>query len=251
MDLTLGGVDVQLSILSDHLWRMPKGSQAKFAREASVVGASSIEIIPAKSGPPLAEGDLIPFERSRSLAEVIEEIRRQTVPAFNELKQVLSHLNRSSEDVSVVLTALRAEAERLPATHLALQALLEKGARTTDRLGQEASATLAAARRASESAERATDRVGEAVPEVTRRLGRTLESIDAAATELRRTSEQAQEVLKRTQPVVERGESALREAGEVMGAAKRVWPLRDAFAQPAGAMLAIDSFEANGDAGHK
>ena len=159
---------------------------------ACVPGASSIEIIPAKSGPPLAEGDLIPFERSRSLAEVIEEIRRQTVPAFNELKQVLSHLNRSSEDVSVVLAALRAEAERLPATHLALQALLEKGARTTDRVGEEASATLAAARRASESAERATDRVGEAVPEVTRRLGRTLESIDAAATEQDRCLEQMQ-----------------------------------------------------------
>lgn len=251
MDLTLGGVDVQLSILSDHLWRMPKGSQAKFAREASVVGASSIEIIPAKSGPPLAEGDLIAFERSRSLAEVIEEIRRQTVPAFNELKQVLSHLNRSSEDVSVVLTALRAEAERLPATHLALQELLKEGARTTDRVGREASGTLAAARRASESAERATDRVGEAVPELAGRLGRTLESIDAAATELRRTSEQAQDVLKRTQPVVERGESALKEASEVMGAAKRVWPLSDSFTQPAGAMLAIDSFEANGDAGHK
>jgi phospholipid/cholesterol/gamma-HCH transport system substrate-binding protein len=251
MDLTLGGVDVQLSILSDHLWRMPKGSQAKFAREASVVGASSIEIIPAKSGPPLAEGDLIAFERSRSLAEVIEEIRRQTVPAFNELKQVLSHLNRSSEDVSVVLAALRAEAERLPATHLALQELLKEGARTTVRVGREASATLAAAQRASESAERATDRVGEAVPELTGRLGRTLESIDAAATELRRTSEQAQDVLTRTQPVVERGESALKEASEVMGAAKRVWPLSDSFTPPAGAMLAIDSFEANGDAGHK
>lgn len=251
MDLTLGGVDVQLSILSDHLWRMPKGSQAKFAREASVVGASSIEIIPAKSGPPLAEGDVIAFERSRSLAEVIEEIRRQTVPAFNELKQVLSHLNRSSEDVSVVLTALRAEAERLPATHLALQELLKEGARTTDRVGREASGTLAAARRASESAERASDRVGEAVPELAGRLGRTLESIDAAATELRRTSEQAQDVLKRTQPVVERGESALKEASEVMGAAKRVWPLSDSFTQPAGPMLAIDSFEASGDAGNK
>ena len=251
MDLTLGGVDVQLSILSDHLWRMPKGSQAKFAREASVVGASSIEIIPAKSGPPLAEGDLIAFERSRSLAEVIEEIRRQTVPAFNELKQVLSHLNRSSEDVSVVLTALRAEAERLPATHLALHELLKEGTRTTDRVGREASGTLAAARRASESAERASDRVGEAVPELAGRLGRTLESIDAAATELRRTSEQAQDVLKRTQPVVERGESALKEASEVMGAAKRVWPLSDSFTQPAGPMLAIDSFEANGDAGNK
>ena len=249
MELTVGGVDVAMSILSDHLWRMPKGSQAKFAREASVVGASSIEIIPAQSGPSLEEGDRIAFERSRSLAEVIEEVRRQTVPAFHEMKQVLSHLNRSSEDVSAILVALRAEAERLPATHLALQALLEKSARATDQIAREASATLAAARHASESAGRAAAHAGEAVPRVAGELVRTLESIDVAAAQLRRAGEQAQDVLERTQPVVERGEITLKEASEVMSAAKRVWPLSDSFGQPADAMLAIDSFEARTDAG--
>jgi ABC-type transporter Mla subunit MlaD len=251
MDLALGGVDVQLSITSDHLWRMPKGSQAKFAREATVVGASSIEIIPAKSGAPLEEGDLITFERSRSLSEVIDEIRRQTVPAFNELKQVLSQLNRSSEDVSVVLAALRAEAARLPATHLALQELIGEATSTTTQVGREASATLAAARRASESAQQASDRIGDAVPELAGKMARTLEAIDAAAGELRRTGEQAQEVLKRTRPVVERGETTLREASEVIGAAKRVWPFNGAVGEPGDAMLAIDSFDGYGSAGDR
>ena len=248
MDLAQTGVDVQLSIKSDHLWRMPKGSQAKFAREATVVGASSIEIVPAKSGPPLEEGDLIGFERSRSLSEVIDEIRRQTVPAFNEMKQVLAQLNRTSEDVAAVLAALRAETARLPATHRALQELLKEGARTTVQVGREATATLAAARRASESAQLASDRIGTAVPELAGKLGRTLDSVDAAAGELRRTGEQAQEVLKRTRPVVDRGEATLREASEVIGAAKRVWPFNGAMGEPGDAMLAIDSFDGYRDA---
>ena len=238
------GVDVQLAIISEHLWRIPKGSQARFAREASVVGASSIEIMPAKSGAPLVEGDRLAFERSRSLSEMIDEIRRQTVPAFNEMKQVLAQLNRSSEDVSVLLAALRAEAERLPATHQALNALLKNGARTTAEVGREATATLGAARRASESAQRATDQIGEAVPELATKLARTLDAVDAAAGQLRRTGQEAQGVLKRTQPVVERGETALREAGEVIGAAKRVWPLSGTFDQVTEAAVAIDSFEA-------
>jgi phospholipid/cholesterol/gamma-HCH transport system substrate-binding protein len=243
LGLAFEGVDVQLSIASDHLWRIPKGSQARFAREASVVGASSIEILPARSGPPLEQGDRIGFERSRSLSEIIDEIRRQTVPAFHEMRQVLSQLNRSSEDVSVLLAALRAEAERLPATHQALNELLKDGARTTARVGQEAAATLGAARRAAESAEDATDQIGRAVPELSAKLSRTLEAIDAAAGQLRRTGEEAEGVLKRTQPVFERGETTLREAGEVIGAAKRVWPLSGSFEQPADATLAIDSFD--------
>jgi ABC-type transporter Mla subunit MlaD len=236
------GVEVQLAIVSDHLWRIPRGSQARFAREATVVGASSIEILPAKTGPALVEGDRLAFERTRTLSEMIDDIRRQTVPAFNEMKQVLSQLNRSSGDVSVLLAALRAEAERLPATHQALHELLKSGARTTAEVGREASATLGAARRASESAQRASDQIGEAVPALAAKVSRTLDTIDAAAGELRRTGREAQEVLKRTQPVVERGESALREAGEVIGAAKRVWPLSGSFEHPE-AMPAIDSFD--------
>ncbi len=250
LGLAPGGVAVQLSIATEHLWRIPKGSQAKFAREASVVGASSIEIMPAKSGAALAEGDRIDFERSRTISEIMDEIRRQTVPAFNEMKQVLSQLNRSSEDVSALLAALRAEAERLPATHQALHELLQTGARTTAEVGRQAEATLGAARRASESARRATDEIGEAVPDLAAKLSRTLDSIDAAAVELRRTGQEAAGVLKRTQPVVERSETALREAGEVLGAAKRVWPLSGSFEPPKDAAVAIDSFDAyRGSAG--
>jgi phospholipid/cholesterol/gamma-HCH transport system substrate-binding protein len=247
-ELALGpdGVEVRLSIVSDHLWRIPLGSRARFSREATVVGASSIEILPAKAGPPLGEGDHLAFERTRTLSEMLDEIRRQTVPAFNEMKEVLSKLNRSGDDVSALLAALRAEAERLPATHQSLQELLRNGARTTADVGREASATLGAARQAAESAQRATDSVGRAVPELAARVSRTLDAIDAAAGQLRRAGEEAQDVLRRTQPVVERGETALREAGEVIGAAKRVWPLSGSFAEAADGMLAIDSFDAYG-----
>lgn len=244
MGLAAEGVEVQLSIISDYLWRIPKGSQAKFAREASVVGASSIEIVPATSGPALEQGDRIAFTPSRTISEIVDEIRRQAVPALSEMKQVLSQLNRSSGDVAVLLTALRAEAERLPGTHQALQALLKSGERTSSEIGRQASATLAAAQHAGESAQRALDGIGQAAPELAAKLSTTLDSIDAAAGQLRRTGEEAQHALRRAQPVFEQGETALREAGEVIGAAKRVWPLSASFARPVEQALAIDSFEA-------
>jgi hypothetical protein len=43
--------------------------------------------------------------------------------------------------------------------------------------------------------------------------------------------------------MLDQGEVAARDAGEVMSAAKRVWPLSDALKDSSDPMLPIDSFE--------
>src|SRR5262245_65390315 len=50
-----GGVDVKLSIMSEYMKRIPRGSLAKHSREAGVVGAAVIDIVPGKAGPALTE----------------------------------------------------------------------------------------------------------------------------------------------------------------------------------------------------
>jgi phospholipid/cholesterol/gamma-HCH transport system substrate-binding protein len=243
MNLVPGGVDVQLTVMSEHMPRIPKGSRARFARESGVIGASVIEIIPGKpiSGE-LAEGEQIEFDRSRGISEIVEEFRRQAAPAFTELKNALSQVNRSGEDVAVILAALRAEAEQLPATHRAMRRLIQNVDRATADLSQQAGATLLSAQRAAESVERAT-------PVLAGKLATTLESIDGAVGQLRQTAAEAQETLRSARPVIDRSESAMRDASEVFSAAKRVWPLSDAFKDAPDATLPIDSFEARGAPG--
>ena len=239
MQLVSGGVDVQLGIMSQHMPRIPKGSRARFARESGVIGASVIEIIPAKPiNGELTEGEQIEFERSRGISEIVEEFRRQAAPAFAELKQALSSVNRSGEDVSVILEALRVEAEQLPATHKAMRRMMDNADRATTQMG----ATLQSVQRASESVERAT-------PALAGKLATTLESIDGAVGQLRQTAAEAQETLRGVRPVIDRSESAMRDASEVFSAAKRVWPLSDAFKDAPDATLPIDSFEARGAPG--
>src|SRR5262245_42405832 len=85
LDLSDQGVDVKLQIITEYMPRIPRGSQAKHSREAGVVGASVIDIVPGQPGPALAEGERIDFQPSRSLSEIIDDIRRQAVPAFNEM----------------------------------------------------------------------------------------------------------------------------------------------------------------------
>ena len=237
MELSEEGVDVRLSIMSDYMHRIPRGSLAKHSREASVVGAAVIDIVPGKPGPALAEGERIDFQPSRSIAEYIDDIRRQAVPAFNELKQVLGDFKGSGNDVAVTLSTLRKEMEALPQTHRDLRKLLTTAERTAAEFSTTAQAT-----------ERAMTNIERAVPELTTKLGSAIESIDGAAQQLRKTGEEAQGTIQKAQPVLERGDAVARDAGEVFNAAKRVWPLSDSFNETADRELPIDSFDARSKA---
>lgn len=237
MELSDEGVDVRLSIMSDYMARIPKGSLAKHSREAGVVGAAVIDIVPGKPGPALAQGERIDFQPSRSIAEFIDDIRRQAVPAFNEMKRVLGDLKGSGDDISVTLSTLRKEMETLPQTHRDLRKLLTTAERTAAEFSTTAQAT-----------ERAMAGIERAVPELTTKLGSAIESIDSAAQQLRKTGEEAQGTIQKARPVLERGEAVARDAGEVFNAAKRVWPLSDSFNEITDRELPIDSFDARGKA---
>jgi phospholipid/cholesterol/gamma-HCH transport system substrate-binding protein len=236
MQLVSNGVDVQLAIISEHMSRLPKGSRARFARESGVIGASVIEIVPGKpNNGELSEGEQIEFERSRGISEIVEEFRRQAAPAFAELRQAFSQFNRSGEDLATILAALRVETQQLPVTHKAMRRMLEGAERATAQMGT----TLQSVQRASETIERAT-------PVLAGKLATTLESMDGVAMQLKQTAAEAQETLRGVRPVIDRSDSAMRDASEVFSAAKRVWPLSDAFKDAPDATLPIDSFEARG-----
>ena len=237
MELSEEGVDVRLSIMSEYMHRIPKGSLAKHSRESGVVGAAVIDIVPGKPGAALAEGERIDFQPSRSIAEYIDDIRRQAVPAFNELKQVLGDFKGSGNDLSVSLSTLRKEMEGLPQTHRDLRKLLTTAERTAAEFSTTAQAT-----------ERAMTNIERAVPELTTKLGGAIESIDGAAQQLRKTGEEAQGTIQSARPVLERGDAVARDAGEVFNAAKRVWPLSDSFNETIDRELPIDSFDARSKA---
>jgi phospholipid/cholesterol/gamma-HCH transport system substrate-binding protein len=239
LQLAAGGVEVRLSLASDYLMRIPQDSHARHAREAGVIGASVIDIVPGKDQRALAEGAQISFEPARGISEIIDDFRRQAIPAFNEVKQAMSQVGRSGQDVTEILASLRQEVERLPATHRAVRKLLEEAAQATSELGRQTGSTLQAVERVAGTMERA-------IPALSEKLTSGIESIDSAATQLKKTGEEAQLTLRSARPLLDHSETAAREAGDVLTAAKRIWPLSDSFKESSDGMLPIDSFEAQG-----
>jgi phospholipid/cholesterol/gamma-HCH transport system substrate-binding protein len=239
MRLTDGGVDVTILVMGDYLKRIPQGSYARHAREAGVIGASVVDIIPGTGSQPLAEGARINFEPSRGISEIVDDFRRQAVPAFNEIKAAMGNLSRAGQDITQILAGLRQEVDQLPATHRAVRKLVDDAATATADLSFQTTATLDAVERVATAVERA-------VPPLSQKLASSIDSIDAAAGQLRKTGEEAQITLKSARPILDKSESAAREANDVLSAAKRVWPLSDSFKETGDGMLPIDSFEANG-----
>lgn len=231
------GVEVQLTINNEYIPRMLNGSRARFSREAGVIGASVIEIIPSRgSGAglvPLVEGSKIEFERSRGIAEIIEDLRTQAAPALSEMKQTFSQIKRLGGDAEASLSVLRGETQRLPETHTALRKLIGDASRTAE----QASATL-------NSAQRATDSLEREAPVIAGKLSTALDSINAAAGQVRETARHGEDAVRGVGPFLEQGESIAREGREVIDAAKRTWPLSGAFREPRDPTLPVDSFEA-------
>jgi phospholipid/cholesterol/gamma-HCH transport system substrate-binding protein len=239
LQLAPGGVDVNLLIGSEYLARIPQDSRAKHARESGVIGASVIDILPGKAERAIGEGMQITFEPARGINEIIDDFRRQVIPAFNEVKTAMTQVGRSGEDITQILASLRKEVEQLPATHRAIRKLVEEAAQATSDVSKQASATLNAVEKVSKA-------VDKTIPEVSEKLVNSLQSIDAAAVQAKKTGEEVQLTLRAARPLVEHSEVAAREAGDVLGAAKRVWPLSYSFKETSDGLLPIDSFEAEG-----
>ncbi|MBV8032361.1 MAG: MCE family protein [Betaproteobacteria bacterium] len=239
MRLSQGGVDVELSINSEHVPSIPKDSRARLSRESGVVGAASIDVLPGSASEALAEGDRLGFEPSRGLSEIIDDLRRQMAPAFQELRQVLAQMNRSGEAMPAMMKKLQAEAEKLPETHDAVRKFLHDADRAVAQVGDAAKS----ADRTAQSARGAVEHVDAQIPALASKLATTLDSLGAASAQLRQTGEEAREALRAARPAIDRSESAVREAGEVVGAVKRVWPISDQFRDAPERTLPIDSAE--------
>jgi len=144
--------------------------------------------------------------------------------------------------VSRILAGLREEVDRLPATHRSLRKLVEEATAATSELGRSSNTTL-------QAVEKVASTIDRTVPPLADKLARGIDSIDAAAQQMKRTGEEAQLTLKGARPLIDHSETVAREAGDVMSAAKRVWPLSDSFKETSDGMLPIDSFEAQGKRG--
>jgi phospholipid/cholesterol/gamma-HCH transport system substrate-binding protein len=246
LEITGRGVQVGLSIISEYVPRLTKGSHARLTREG-YIGAASILLVPGNdpkgSREPLAEGDMIGYVANRGVAELVDDIKNQLSPVVTELRRMITELNRPDGDLRKSLQAASVVLQQLPETNREMRQLLRDTDRTVLAVGGRADAALAATARVGTQLDRD-------LPELSRKLGTALDSVAEAAGEIRvatrKNGEALHEVLSQTPALLRDGGQLLHDGQEVVGAAKNTWLLRDYIDAPAMRTLPVDSFEALG-----
>ena len=246
LEITGRGVQVELSIISDYVPRVTKGSHARLTREG-YIGAASILLVPGSdpkgSREPLAEGDVIGYVANRGVAELVDDIKSQLTPVVNELRRMMVELNRPDGDLRKSLQAASTVLQELPQTNREIRQLLRDTDRTVLAVGGKAEAALAATARVGTQVEKD-------LPELSRKLGTALDSIAEAASEMRtatrKNGEALHQVLSQTPALMRDGGQLLRDGQDVVSAAKNSWLIRDYVEPAAMRTLPMDSFESYG-----
>ena len=250
------GVKVELSIVSDYLAHVPKGSRARLLREG-YVGAANIQIVPSadpnRAAEPIAAGGVIEFVPNRGVAELMElidELKIEVTPVLAQLHRALEAVNNPESDFRKSVSAARILLEQLPGTYQDARKVLRNVDRSLLAVSPDMQASFSSAARLGAQAE-------QQMPVLTGKLATTLDSLTEAAQQVReqtrKNGEALNETLQQTPALVREGGNLVREGGnlvrdgqEIIGAARNIWPLSGAIEARTMRTLSVDSFESAG-----
>jgi ABC-type transporter Mla subunit MlaD len=240
------GVKVELSIVSDYLAHVPKGSRARLLREG-YIGAGNIQIVPSpdplRGAEPVVAGEVIEFLPNRGVAELIDEFKNQATPVLAQLHKAIEAINRPESDFRKSTSAARILLEQLPETNQEARRVLRDVDRSVLAVSPDMQASFSTAARLGAQAE-------QQLPAISGKLATALDSFAEAAEQVReqtrRNGEALNETLKQAPALMRDGGDLVRDGQEIVGAARNVWPLSSAVDARTMRTLPVDSFESAG-----
>jgi len=250
VELAERGVRVRLGINNDYLPRLPRSAQARITREG-YVGTASIQIITTGADrTPVAEGEEIRFIAQKGMADMLDEVRAQMTPAFQELRRAAGELADPQSDFRKSVTALRVLIEELPQANRELRQLLRTTDRTMSALGKQAESVGVQAELTLDTLARLGAQSEQQMPVLAEKLGTTLDSLNATAIQVQETTktngDALRELLTQAPELMSGSNELVRDSQEIAGAARRTWLLRDYIEPSEMRTLPVDSFESFG-----
>lgn len=249
LDISDRGVKVRLSINSEYIPRLPKGSHARLVREG-YVGAATIQIIPSRepgrAAEPIADGDEIEYIPARGVAELIDEFKTQLTPVINDIRRMIAELNHPNGDFRKSVAGANTVFQQLPETNREMRQVLRDADRTVVAVGRQAEASLG-------SVERVSVQLEQQLPLLTAKLVTTLDALSETSAQIRDTARKngdaLHEVLIQVPGLLRDGGDLVREGQDVVGAARNTWLLRDMIEAKSVRTLPVDSFESGAPRG--
>lgn len=229
---------VKILLLLDKKYQkwIRQDSRAMLTKEG-LIGEDVIDVTVGAQGKPVIEdGAVIPYEKSRGLDELVEEVR----PVIGEIKDIISYINDPDADIKQTLANLQMLSFELLITKENIDKLLKN----TDVNITDVASSLSKAVKNIDSTVTDIDKTilnieGKVSPAMDK-LNKTMGNAEEATSNLKDAIEKSAPKLPR---LLNKGEDALNDTNEVIRSLKQVWPISSYIEEPKDSLLRGDSYE--------
>lgn len=224
-------VQVELGIYRDYMGYIPKTTVARLVQEG-LIGQIMIELQPQRyDARPVANGEMLPFERSKGLSEIAEELQNRLTPVLQNMQTLTAQLNDPKGSFQQILKSGSELTANLNQTNRQLQQTLAQTSHGAQAIEQHTNATL-------NTANHALQTIDQAAPALIGKIDRTAEQLLQISEEARRiTFQSSQQVLR----IVDDTQSIAHQSNQIMQGARQTWPVNLMVAPPQSRTLPLDS----------
>ncbi|MDD4928554.1 MAG: MlaD family protein [Gallionella sp.] len=216
-------VKVTLSLNDDYIHLINRDAKARLIKEG-LIGESVVEIVPSEShARQVAQNDVLVFERARDIAELADSLAGQILPILADVKKITAALSDADGDIRASIKNAQLLSSDLVRTAQQLNSLAVNGNRV-----------LAVVHHS-------VGIVDEALPTMMYDLESGTNNMQAISAEIRKMTTPPSGQIPR---MLNHGSVLIRDSKEIVGEAKRTWPIRAMLPEAEQVLLPLDGYVA-------
>lgn len=213
-------VKVALSLNNDYIHLINRDAKARLIKEG-LIGESVVEIVPSDTKTrQVAQNDVLVFERGRDIAELAESLVEQVQPILVDVKKITAAVSDADQDIRESIRNVNQVSANLVKTSQQLNALAGNGNRTLS------------------VAHHSLGVVDEALPQMVSDVEASLNNVKAASAEIRKMTSPPSGQVPR---LLNNSNALIQDGKDIVGAAKRSWPISAMLPESEQRMLPLDS----------
>lgn len=222
-------VDIVLQIDRQYQQWLRRDSVARQVKEG-LVGDAIIELSAGSKDQPLLEdGQIIVFERGKSIDEHVTELTDQVKPVLLEVKEIISYVNDPRGDIKQTLRNIEVLTRGLETTRDKSDQLIDTARVDVDAISRQVVATLNQAEKSVKALDATVARLDHVAANVEERLPALLERVEATLKHVEGVAADVRKMTVETSPrvprLLRRTEETLDDTGQVVRAVKSTWPI--------------------------
>ncbi|MBI1911322.1 MAG: MCE family protein [Deltaproteobacteria bacterium] len=215
-----------------------EGSKARLSKEG-LIGESIIEVtVGNPAGKVFADGELIPFEKTGGIEELVEEAK----PVLEEVKEIIHYANSPEGDIKQALGNIKDLTAELKETRKTIEITLKKTNNLIDNVNSKTAPAADSALKIMKNLEGVSERIGPVMTRiegitvkadtVAEKLPATLDKFEKTVNNIKNITDTFAGETPRMREMLINADDTLRDGKTIMRGVKQSWPVRLMVPQP-------------------